>query len=168
MLLGGDEFRRTQKGNNNAYCQDNITSWYDWSCLEKNREIFRFTRGMIAFRRAHPVLCKEQFYADAEIRWFGSRGGLPNWTEPKEKSFGCLIHEDEQSALFLMFNAGVEGLDFDLPVLPEFRWQLAVDTSLETPTDLFTAGGEPFCEHSQAYQLSPRSSAILLARKTNQ
>jgi isoamylase len=60
MLLGGDEFRRTQKGNNNAYCQDNITSWYDWSCLERNREIFRFTRWMIAFRRAHPILCKKR------------------------------------------------------------------------------------------------------------
>jgi isoamylase len=141
MLLGGDEFRRTQKGNNNAYCQDNITSWYDWSCLERNREIFRFTRGMIAFRRAHPILCKEQFYTEAEIRWFGSRGGLPNWTEPKEKRFGCLIHEDEQSALFLMFNAGVDALDFDLPpVSPGFRWRLAVDTSRETPQDLFTAG----------------------------
>ena len=95
MLLGGDEFRRTQSGNNNAYCQDNETSWYDWSCLEKHREIFRFTRGMIAFRRAHPILSKEQFYTDAEIHWFGSQGGLPNWTDPKEKRFGCLIHEDE-------------------------------------------------------------------------
>ena len=95
MLLGGDEFRRTQRGNNNAYCQDNETSWYDWSCLDKNREIFRFARGMIAFRRAHPILSKEQFYTDAEIHWFGSQGGLPNWTDPKEKRFGCLIHEDE-------------------------------------------------------------------------
>jgi isoamylase len=51
MLLGGDEFRRTQGGNNNPYCQDNETSWYDWGCLDKNREIFRFTCGLIAFRR---------------------------------------------------------------------------------------------------------------------
>ena len=58
MLLGGDEFCRTQGGNNNAYCQDNETSWHDWSCLEQHREIFRFTRGMIAFRRAHPILSK--------------------------------------------------------------------------------------------------------------
>ena len=50
MLLGGDEFRRTQGGNNNAYCQDNETSWYDWSCLKQHKEIFNFTRGMIAFR----------------------------------------------------------------------------------------------------------------------
>ena len=59
MLLGGDEFRRTQGGNNNAYCQDNETSWYDWSCLEEHKEIFHFTRSMIAFRWAHPILSKE-------------------------------------------------------------------------------------------------------------
>jgi pullulanase/glycogen debranching enzyme len=61
MLLGGDEFRRTQRGNNNAYCQDNEVSWFDWSLLEEHKEIQRFTRGMIAFRRAHPVLRKEEF-----------------------------------------------------------------------------------------------------------
>jgi isoamylase len=66
MLLGGDEFRRTQGGNNNAYCQDNETSWIDWTDLEKNQEIYRFARGMIAFRCAHPVLSTEQFYTDAE------------------------------------------------------------------------------------------------------
>ena len=56
MLLAGDEMSRTQNGNNNAYCQDNETSWYDWTCMERHWDIYRFTRGMIAFRRAHPVL----------------------------------------------------------------------------------------------------------------
>jgi isoamylase len=65
MLLAGDEFGRTQGGNNNPYCQDNETSWHDWRCLEQHREIFRFTRGMIAFRRAHPILSREQSYTDA-------------------------------------------------------------------------------------------------------
>jgi isoamylase len=115
MLLGGDEFRRTQGGNNNAYCQDNETSWYDWSSSGTAQEIFRFTRGMIAFRRAHPILSKEQFYTDAEIHWFGPQGGLPNWADPKEKQFACLIHEDEQRALCLMFNAGADAVDFGLP-----------------------------------------------------
>ena len=77
MLSGGDEFRRTQRGNNNAYCQDNAISWYDWSLLEKHQEIYRFTRAMIAFRRAHPVLRKEAFYTDDEIKWFGPQGSCP-------------------------------------------------------------------------------------------
>ena len=73
---------------------------------------------MIAFRRAHPILSKEQFYTDAEIHWFGPQGGSPNWADPKEKQFACLIHEDEQSALCLMFNAGADAVDFGLPPVP--------------------------------------------------
>ncbi len=165
MLLGGDEFRRTQGGNNNAYCQDNETSWYDWRCLEQHREIFRFTRGMLAFRRAHPVLSDEKFYTDGEIRWFDPQGGLPNWTDPKAKQFACLIHEDEQHALCLMFNAGAAAVDFALPPVPQgARWHLAVDTSREAPQHLFSSGEEQLWEDSQTYRLSPRSSAILLAR----
>ncbi|MGA9413385.1 MAG: glycogen debranching protein GlgX [Terriglobales bacterium] len=168
MLLGGDEFRRTQHGNNNAYCQDNETSWYDWSQLEKHKEMYRFTRGMIAFRRAHPILSEEHFYTDDEIHWFGRQGGLPNWTDSKEKQFACLIHEDEQQALCLMFNAGADAVDFGLPsVLPGMRWYLAVDTSREAPQDLFAAGEEPLWEDPRTYHLSPRSSVILLARETN-
>jgi isoamylase len=167
MLLGGDEFRRTQGGNNNAYCQDNETSWHDWSCLDRHQEIFRFTRGMIAFRRAHPILSKEQFYTDAEIQWFGPQGGIPNWAEPKEKQGACLIREDEQSALCLMFNAGADAVDFSLPpASPGARWHLAADTSREAPQDLFAAGEEPLWKDPQTYRLSPRSSAILLARCT--
>ena len=168
MLLGGDEFRRTQGGNNNAYCQDNETSWHDWSCLEQHKAIFRFTSGMIAFRRAHPILSKERFYTDAEIHWFSQQGGLPNWSDKEEKQFGCLIHEDEQQALFLMFNAGAEAGDFSLPpALPGTRWHLAVDTSREAPQDLFVAGEEPVSEHPNIFHLAARSSAILLARATN-
>ncbi len=93
------------------------------SCLEQHREIFRFTCGMIAFRRAHPILSKEQFYTDAEIHWFGPHGGLPNWTDPKAKQFACLIDEDEQHALCLMFNAGADAVDFGLPAVPPgARW----------------------------------------------
>jgi glycogen operon protein len=164
MLLGGDEFRRTQGGNNNAYCQDNETSWHDWRYLERHREIFRFTCGMIAFRYAHPILSKEQFYTDAEIHWFGPQGGAPNWTDPKEKQFACLIHEDEQHALYLMFNAGDDAVDFGLPpAVPGARWHLAVDTSREAPEDLFAVGEEPLWENLQTYHLSPCSSAILLS-----
>jgi glycogen operon protein len=166
MLLGGDEFRRTQGGNNNAYCQDNQTSWIDWTDLEKHQEIYRFAQGMIAFRLAHPILSKEQFYTDAGIHWFGPQGGLPKWADPKEKQFACLIHEDEQRALCLLFNAGVDAVDFRLPPIPPGTlWHLAVDTFGETPHDLFAVGREPLLQYQQTYLLKPRSSAILLTRK---
>jgi len=166
MLLGGDELCRTQGGNNNAYCQDNETSWYDWGRLEQYSEILRFTRGMIALRRAHPILSKERFYTDAEIHWFGPQGGLPNWADPQEKQFACLIHDDEQHALYLMFNAGTAAVDFALPPgSTGTRWCLAVDTACETPRDLFAAGEEPLLDNLQAYCLGPHSSAILVARR---
>ena len=166
MLLGGDEFRRTQGGNNNAYCQDNETSWIDWNNLEQHQEIYRFAQGMIAFRLAHPVLSKEQFYSDTEIHWYSPQGGSPDWASPKEKKFACLIHEDEERALYLMFNAGADAVDFHLPPMTSgVQWHLAIDTFGETPHDLFAVGEEPLLKYPQTYLLKPRSSAILLARK---
>lgn len=165
MLLCGDECRRTQGGNNNAYCQDNETSWYDWTALEQHQEIYRFTRGLIAFRRAHPIVSQEHFYTDAEIHWVGPQGGLPHWTDPKEKQLACLIHEDEQRALCLLFNAGTEAAAFHLSPMPTgTRWHCAVDTGHDAPQDLFGTGDEPPLDHSQAYHLSARTSAILVAR----
>ena len=167
MLLGGDEFRRTQRGNNNAYCQDNETNWYDWSCLERHSEFLRFTRGLIAFRREHPILSKEQFYTGVDIHWFAAQGGLPDWADPKEKRFACLIQEDEQQALCLVFNAGSDAIDFSLPPVPaETRWYVAVDTSCESPLELSTAGEEPLWDDSQTYRVSPKSAIVLLARRT--
>jgi glycogen operon protein len=169
MLLAGDESRRTQAGNNNAYCQDNETSWFNWTFLEQHREIFRFARGMMAFRRAHPVLSKEQFYADEDIRWFGPRGGPPNWAGPQERQLACLIPEDAQHTLYLLFNAGKKGVDFQLPTQhPLARWHIAVDTAQPTPQDLFAAGKEPLLEDSRVYRLGAQASAILLLRGSHQ
>jgi len=163
MLLGGDEFRRTQRGNNNAYCQDNEVSWLDWSLLEKHKEIQRFTRGMIAFRRAHPVLRSEKFYTDEEIKWFAPNGAAPNWADQRQKSFACLILGETEPELFLLFNADTRSVDFSIPVLPAGKiWRLAVDTSLAAPDDLPDSGKEPSMESQFGFRLEPRSSAILV------
>ncbi len=165
MLLGGDEFRRTQGGNNNAYCQDNETSWHDWGLLKRHSEILRFTRGMIAFRREHPILSREQFYTDAEIHWFGPQGGLPDWSDAQARQLACLIHEDDGRALYLMFNTGDDAIDFALPSVPQgFRWHQAVDTAHVPPQAMFSEGEEPLLEYPQTYLLDSRSSAILVAR----
>jgi len=163
MLLGGDEFRRSQRGNNNPYCQDNEVSWFDWSLLEKHKEIQRFTRGMIAFRRAHPVLRKEVFYTDADIKWFGPNGVSPDWTDARQKSFACLILGQTEPDLFLMFNADSKPVDFSIPALPGRKiWRLAADTSRTAPDDFFEASQEPSLEGQISFRVEPRSSAILL------
>ncbi len=164
MLLAGDEFRRTQGGNNNAYCQDNETSWCDWSRLEKHAEIHRFARGMIAFRRAHPVLSRERFYTDAEIEWFHPRQGQPDWADPDARQLACLIREGGPHALFLLFNAGTDPVDFRVPPAPNgVRWRIVVDTSREAPRDSFSTGEELLLDLSQPYPAGPRSSVILAA-----
>jgi isoamylase len=163
MLLGGDEFRRTQRGNNNAYCQDNEVSWFDWSLLEKHRDIQRFTRGMIGFRRAHPVLRRENFYTEADIKWFAPNGATPEWAGQGQKSFACLILGQTEPDLFLLFNADASPVDFSIPVLPVGKiWCLAVDTSRPAPDDLFDPGKEPSMQGQISFRLEPRSSAILL------
>jgi isoamylase len=164
MLLGGDEFRRTQRGNNNAYCQDNEVSWFDWSLVEKHKEIRRFARGMIAFRQAHPVLRREVFYSDADIKWFAANGSTPNWTDEQQKSFACLILGQTEPDLLLIFNADTRSVDFALPPLAGDRiWRLAVDTARMAPGDLHEPGKEPSMQGQINFRVEPRSSAILLS-----
>ncbi len=136
MILGGDEFRRTQRGNNNAYCQDNETSWYDWSYCKSHRDILQFTKQMIAFRKAWPVLAESRFYADSEIRWFSSDGGSPDWNSPWQKALACQIHAGEQGALYLMFNASPNEVLFLLPDLGPAGWKLEINTNSDSPSPL--------------------------------
>jgi glycogen operon protein len=164
MLLGGDEFRRTQLGNNNAYCQDNETSWYDWSLIERHQEIHRFARGLMAFRHAHSTLRREVFYTDEDLRWFNPEGATPDWLDPEQRALACLIFGREEPDLCLLFNAGSEPASFALPAPPDqAEWHLAADTFQPPPRDLAEPGEEPLVENQKFYRLGPRSSAILLA-----
>jgi glycogen operon protein len=138
----------------------------DWSFLEKHSEIHRFARGMIAFRRAHPVLRKPAFYIDADIQWFGPQGTTPVWGDPGQKSFACLILGPSEDDLFLMFNADAAPSDFSIPAAPGNKiWRLAVDTSRQPPEDLYEPGEEPSMQDQVSFRVEPRSSAILLARR---
>jgi isoamylase len=165
MLLGGDEFRRTQLGNNNAYCQDNEISWFDWTLLECHEEIYRFTRAMIAFRQAHPVLSKEAFYSEEGIQWFSSTGGVPDWSNPGNKRLACLIKEREDSELFMLFNSDRSPIAFSLPELAgSKRWHLIVDTSRHTQDELAEGSEKGWLESQDSYLLESLSSAILMAQ----
>ena len=164
MLLAGDEFRRSQRGNNNAYCQDNDISWIDWSLLERNREIFQFARGMLALRRMHPVLRREAFYSDHEIWWFNPPGKSPDWFDPLQKCLGCLIRSRDVADLVLMFNAEKEAVTFALPPpRSPCMWRLAVDTSESQPGGLYTLGEGAPLANQESYLVQSRSSVILTA-----
>jgi isoamylase len=165
MLLAGDEFRRSQRGNNNAYCQDNDASWIDWSLLKRHQEISRFARGALALRRAHPVFCREAFYSEQEIEWFNPGGNQPDWSDPREKRLACLIDGQGGPDLYLMFNAASARIAFVLPPPPRSKtWCVAVDTAQESPRDLLASGDEAAVANSRSYVVESRSSVVLVAR----
>lgn len=169
MLLGGDEFRRTQQGNNNAYCQDNEISWYDWTMPDKHQGMHRFTRGMINFRKAHPVLRRAAFYTDEDIRWFSPEGTTPRWNDPQEKRLACMILGEEGTDLYLMFNASTDEVAFALPEPARGgRWCIAVNTFAPSPHDLFERGEEKPIETASVYRAAPRSGVILVANSSSQ
>lgn len=145
MMLGGDEFRRTQHGNNNAYCQDNELSWYDWGLAEANVDLIRFVSRLIAFRKAHSILSAERFYSEADIEWLGVDGGRPDW-HSQDNRLGCVIGKnpnDGASRICLLFNAAVEPCRFVLPTSPTGQWHVAVDTAQAAPNDIPDHPGGP-------------------------
>jgi len=160
MLLGGDEFRRSQRGNNNAYCQDNDTSWYDWRELHRNAGIHDFVERMIAFRRAHPVLAREKFYTPAEVCWLTPALAVPDWNDPRARTLGCLIRDGAgPDTLYLMFNAEDKPMTFLIPSAPAHcQWRVAVDTA----ADLSPSEAEPVVTAGSSRTLESRSSVVLV------
>lgn len=164
LFLGGDEFRRSQGGNNNPFCQDNEVSWYDWRLLEKNVEIFRFTKEMMRFRNRHKVVREVRFYTENDIAWFGVNGGPPDWSY-ESRDLACMLFGEQD--IYLMFHAGFEECRFNVPESPkrDFAWHVSVDTALPSPDDIAFEGNErlPLCHGS--YTLRPRSLVILISKK---
>ena len=160
LLLAGDEIRRTQRGNNNAYCQDNSVSWHDWNLLETHRDIFDFTAHLIAFRQRHEVLRLPRFYTDSELVWFDAEGHAPRWDTAT--NVGCAIRAaDGTLSLCLLFNPDVEALIFQLPAgVQQDNWRLAIDTASSAPTP--GAG-----ENTNAWRLPPRSLQVLERANSN-
>jgi glycogen operon protein len=151
MLLGGDECGRTQKGNNNAYCQDNEISWFDWRHDEKQKQFLEFTRKLIWFREAHPVFRRPKFFQGrrtrgSEIRdvmWFnpgGSEMSDEEWASPFVRCVGTLLSGDtfdvvnfqgepiRDDTFLLLMNAHYEAIPFVLPGQENLEWQLILDT----------------------------------------
>ena len=171
MLLAGDEFRRTQGGNNNAYCQDNETSWLDWTLLEKHRDLFRFFKLIIKFRQSHPALRRRQYYwgekdrhGRPEISWHGVELEHPDWSHESHSFAFTLSGFEIDADIHVMISAYTERLRFELPEPQGGRcWFRVVDTSLSSPDDI-AEDGEETAIYEATYQLAPRSVAVLIGR----
>ncbi|MDF1512750.1 MAG: alpha-amylase family glycosyl hydrolase, partial [Anaerolineae bacterium] len=170
MLLMGDEIRRTQTGNNNAYCQDNELSWMNWENTERHDEVLRFTQQIIAFTQNLAIFRQERFWAlghkevPPHVVWHGVRLREPDWAEYSHSLAMVLHAPEENEKLYVALNAYWQPLTFELPPLPQgMQWHLIVDTGNEMPDDFRPGELAPIIEAS-TYTVMDRSSIILQAR----
>jgi isoamylase len=178
MILSGDEMGRTQRGNNNAYCQDNEISWLDWNLSSPDRNFLSFVRSMIRLRKEHPAFRRQRFFQGRELRgvkditWLTPAGREmtdEEWGSSLVRSLGLLMsgllegeydsqgRPEEDDDFLLLFNASDEGMTFQLPAIPEeARWEMVMDTS-------YYAGlkANGFLKPGDAYPLKARSMAVL-------
>jgi glycogen operon protein len=161
MFRAGDEFLNTQFGNNNPYNQDNEISWLEWSQLKANQDIFRFFKGMIAFRKSHPSLCRSRFWRE-DVSWYGV--GHTVDLSPDSRSLAFCLHGASQSDddIYVMINAYWQELQFQIQEGTPQDWSRIVDTDLPSPDD-FSECGLPL--QQSIYQVAPRSIVILVRAK---
>jgi isoamylase len=183
MLLGGDEMGRTQRGNNNAYCQDNELSWHDWALDDERRDLLDFARHLIALRRGHPVFHRRRFFQGrpihgsglADIGWFGPSGEEMTeveWVSGRVQAIGMFLNGDElaepgprgeriRDASFLVLLNGPEPVRFRLP---DKRWgetfELVLDTAIGYIRLLDGTEGAVFSAEEEVW-LEGRSVVVL-------
>ncbi|MFZ1119768.1 MAG: hypothetical protein WAN81_05995 [Candidatus Binataceae bacterium] len=174
MLLMGDEVRRTQRGNNNAYCQDNEISWFDWDLHKRHTDIHRFVRMMVAFRARRDVVIENsrltlnQLLGQARLEWHGVNLEHPDWSEDSHSIALTISSLRGRFTLHVMLNAYWEPLTFELPSTREQgsrRWRRWIDTFLPSPEDICDWEDAPIVSLSK-YVVEPRS-LVLLVEKTS-
>ena len=173
MILAGDEVLRTQRGNNNGYCQDNELSWFDWTLTEKNHESLRFVTKMIAFRKRHPSLMRRHFLTGKkeegtsfpDVTWHGKRLGEPLWHDPNGQILAYTLGRQgrEEGDLHIIFNMSDHGLEMPLPPLSGRAWHRAIDTGQPSPGDILDPADQPRAKES-SYPVSSRSVAVFESR----
>jgi glycogen operon protein len=170
MFVMGDEVRRSQRGNNNAYCQDNDTSWFDWALLTKHADVLRFVKLLNERRVIRDVeherlrLTLSQVLREQEHAWHGVKLNQPDWSTSSHaialgaelKSEGVLVH--------IIFNAYWEPLNFELPILSDGNdnWRRWIDTALDPPHDIYEWNEEQPILGTR-YNAGPRSVVVLIA-----
>ena len=171
MLLMGDEARRSQRGNNNAYCQDNETSWFDWNLVRQHAGLHRFVQ-LLAARRAlrkidteRPRRNLNQFLRGASKAWHGVKLHRPDWSQQSHSLAFSAELPEESLSFCIIFNAYWEPLEFQLPARSHIAgrpWRRWIDTSLESPNDIQDWPAAPVVT-GRTYLAGPRSVVVLIA-----
>src|SRR5215472_9766760 len=161
MFRAGDEFLNTQFGNNNPYNQDNETGWLDWSQLQKNKDVFRFFKNMISFRKRHPSLSRSRFWRE-DVTWYGTGEKADLSYDSHSLAFCLHGASQDDDDIYVMINAYWEPQEFQVQEGTPQEWRRIVDTALASPDD-FSERGEPL--QATGYTVAPRSVAVLLRSK---
>jgi isoamylase len=170
MLLAGDELLRSQRGNNNGYCQDNMLSWFDWSLLEHASDMLRFVRELIALRRRHPSLRRRRFLTGQpalgrsmpDVTWHGERLDEPGWHEQGARFIAFTLggEEPDEVPLHVILNMDDSARRFALPVLNVGCWHRIVDTARNSPHDILPSPDAAAIECNNS-QVQARSVVVL-------
>ena len=170
MILMGDEVRRTQGGNNNAYCQDNPTSWFDWTQVDKETDLLRFVREMIRINMTSPYFQEAHFLNShhTTVNWHGIRPGEPDWGDDSRSLAFSLYNPAYAEEIYVVMNTFWESLEFELPTPLGHEaavWHRLLDTALASPYDITSVTPD---EHlvSNLYTVAPRSVVMLIAKST--
>lgn len=168
MLLMGDEVRRTQQGNNNAYCQDNQLTWFDWDAVARQADVHRFARGLIHFHQASSFFLDTRFWGEpgaAKITWHGVRLHEPEFNADSHAVAFELLHPETGEHLHVILNSYWEPLVFELPpTATGERWHRLVDTALDAPDD-FSDSLAPLSADTSEYDVAARACVVLTSRK---
>ncbi|MGE0821117.1 MAG: glycogen debranching protein GlgX [Candidatus Binatia bacterium] len=173
MTLAGDEVLRTQRGNNNAYCQDNEVSWFDWTFSDAQRDVLRFVQHLIAFRQRHPCLRRRRFLTGKpdperrlpDVTWHGVELDAPLWGDPNAQMLAYTLGaaDENEEDLHIMLNMSDRAVEMRLPQLSDRSWHRAVDTAQASPEDVVAPLRQRQIR-TQTYSASPRSVVVLESR----
>ncbi len=178
MILGGDEFRRGQQGNNNAYCQDNDISWFDWVNNDLNSGLVSFTRKAIELRKKHPVFRRSEFFKGSaagkkpDIQWFAADGSSPDWSKISRflafKLSGSSVEISEginDCDFFVAANTDRQDVMVKIPTITDSRkWYRLADTSIEDETSLLSVETAENLLSQTRYVIPANSLLILVAK----
>jgi glycogen operon protein len=172
MMLMGDEVRRNQRGNNNAYCQDNEVSWFDWTHVARHADLHRFVT-LLAERRARRDVEPElqrvslaRLLERSHIAWHGVEVGRPDWSHHSHSLAVTAANREGGLAFHMMLNAYWEPLDFALPAAgidSRSEWRRWIDTAQETPNDIAAWREAPLVP-GPTYRVEPRSVVVVFSR----
>jgi len=171
MMLGGDEMRRTQNGNNNAYCQDNEISWFDWNLAQKNEGLVRFTSNLIKLRKDHSIFRRSEFFGTdknsaPEISWFDDNAKVLDWSKTNRfLGFKLTAATEDENDFYVATNMDIYDLTITLPTLTgNKKWYRVADTSFDSPEDITESGSEELLTEQRRYVLIAGSSVVLMSK----